>query len=461
MTGTHFTINELIGSLDMDQAGEEMYRLLMELYPICRSITGDGIRETLGVIGRHLALRMHEVASGTAVFDWTVPKEWNIRDAYIKNSKGERVVDFRKSNLHVMSYSVPVRRRMRLDELKSHLFSLPEYTEWVPYRTSYYKEDWGFCLSHRQLLELEEDDYEVYIDSSLTDGHLTYGEFFVPGETEDEVLVSVHACHPSLCDDNLSGIAVATFLAKYLRGVSLRYSYRFIFIPGTIGSITWLSLNESILPRIRHGIVLTCVGDASGFTYKRSRRGDAPIDRAFEHVLKHSDKECEVIDFFPYGYDERQYCSPAFNLPIGSLMRMRHGQLPQYHTSADDPEFVSPEQMAEALAICLSAFSVVENNGKYVNQSPKCEPRLGKHGLYTAVGGQTHRRQREMALLWTLNLSDGLHSLLEIAERAGLPFSVIEAAAEALCEVGLLKPSDAANGHETCLRDLVQVEVQT
>lgn len=426
-------------SIDSRAAGEWMYGLVRELYPICRSITGDGLRETVKIVGRHIPLELREVASGTKVFDWTVPKEWNIRDAYVKDSKGERVIDFRRSNLHVVSYSVPVNRRMTLGELKSHLHTLPERPDWVPYRTSYYKEDWGFCLSHNQLLALEEGEYEVCIDSSLEDGRLVFGETFVEGETRDEVLVSCHACHPSLCDDNLSGVAVATLLAKSLRGIAPRYSYRFLFIPGTIGSITWLSLNRERAFRIKHGLVLTCVGDAAPPTYKKSRRGDADIDRAFAHVLRHSGGAHEIIDFYPYGYDERQYCSPGFNLPVGVLMRSQHGTFPEYHTSADDLDFVKPASLADSFAKCLSAFSVVENDRAYVNQNPLCEPQLGRRGLYKATGGQAVGAGDAMALLWVLNLSDGRHSLLDIAERSGIDFDNIRRAADALVERELLK----------------------
>lgn len=430
-------------ALNEKDLGQEMYRLVETLYPICRSITGNGFRETLSIINQHIPLEVHEVPSGTAAFDWTVPKEWNIKDAYIKNLKGERVVDFRKSNLHVVSYSVPVKGRMALSALKEHLFSLPDHPEWIPYRTSYYKESWGFCLSHRQLLELRDEEYDVCIDATLTPGHLTYGEYLVPGDTAEEVLISCHACHPSLCDDNLSGIAVATFLARQVSALPHRFSYRFLFIPGTIGSITWLSRNDAAVSRIRHGVVLTSVGDAAPFTYKKSRRGDAPIDRAFGHVLKHLGAEHQLIDFFPYGYDERQYCSPGFDLPVGSLMRGRHGQFPEYHTSADNLDFVSPEKLQEAMAACLTAFTVLENNRTYVNQNPKCEPQLGKRGLYTGVGGQTHTQAREMAMLWLLNLSDGNHSLLEIAERAGLPFAAVQAVVNDLREAGLLRELDS------------------
>lgn len=345
------------------EAGQRIYNLVARLYPICRSITGDGVRATLKILQEHIPLQIREVPSGTQVFDWTVPKEWNIRDAYIKDAVGDRVVDFKESNLHVMSYSVPVTTRLSLGELKKHLHTLPEQPEWIPYRTSYYREDWGFCLSHKQLLELEEGEYEVCLDSSLQEGHLSYGEYFLRGEVEDEVLISTHVCHPSLANDNLSGVALATFLAKHLGQLRLRYSYRFVFTPGTIGSVTWLSLNENHVGRIKHGLILACVGDPGATTYKKSRRGDAEIDRAAAQVLKDSGDPYEIVDFSPYGYDERQFCSPGFNLPVGCLMRTPHGRFPQYHTSADDLNFVQPEYLANSFSKCMSLFFILENNG--------------------------------------------------------------------------------------------------
>ena len=256
-------------------AGEELYKLVAELYPICRSITGDGVRRTLEIVDREIGgLEVSEVPTGTQVLDWTVPREWNVRDAWVANAAGERVIDFQASNLHLVSYSVPVRATMSLAELKEHLFILPDQPDLVPYRTSYYAERWGFCASRRLVDSLPEGDYEVCVDSTLADGHLTYGERLVEGRTSDEVLVSCHVCHPSLANDNLSGIAVATRLASLLdQGPRPRYSYRFLFIPGTIGSITWLARNEDHLGRVRHGLVLSGVGDPGGFTYKRSRGG--------------------------------------------------------------------------------------------------------------------------------------------------------------------------------------------
>ena len=416
-----------------------MYRLIAELYPICRSITGNGLRETLRLLQKQIPLELREVPTGTQVLDWTVPKEWNIRDAYVKNAKGERVIDFQKSNLHVVNYSVPVRQRMALTELKEYLFTLPAHPDWIPYRTSYYKESWGFCLTQNQLATLKDEEYEVCIDSNLENGHLTYGEYFLPGETRGEILISCHACHPSLCNDNLSGIALAVSIARALQAVPRRYSYRFLFIPGTIGAITWLARNEEKIPNIRHGLVLTGVGDAGALHYKKSRKGTAEIDRAATHVLKHSGQRHEILEFSPYGYDERQYCSPGINLSVGRLSRTPHGTFPEYHTSADNLKFVHADKLAEALAVSLEALSVLEKNSTFVNLNPKCEPQLGKRGLYRMVGGSNDAGVSEMALLWVLNQSDGKNSLLDIAERSGMSFSAIHKAAEALEQHQLLR----------------------
>lgn len=423
---------------DARSLGREIYALVEDLYPICRSITGNGFRQTLQRLGREIPLAVHEVPTGTQVFDWTVPREWNIRDAYVKNGQGQRIIDFRKHNLHLVNYSIPVHRKMSLQELQLHLHSLPEQPDLIPYRTSYYNENWGFCLPHRQRLELKDEEYEVCIESTLQDGHLTFGEYLVPGSNDEEILISCHACHPSLCNDNLSGVSVATYVAKHLAGVELRYSYRFLFIPGTIGSITWLSLNESRTDRIRHGVVLTGVGDRGNFTYKKSRRGETEIDRAFAHALRHSGQLHAIEEFSPYGYDERQYGSPGFNLPVGCLMRTPHGKYPEYHTSADNLDFVDSASLGETFNLCMSVFRLLENNRTYLNLSPKCEPQLGKRGLYGAIGGRDVKTS-ELAMLWVLNLSDGAHSLLDIAERSGMAFAVLAEAAQALSAKGLLR----------------------
>ena len=444
-------MRDLMLGLDADKTGAEMFRFMQELFPICRSITGDGIRETLRRIGERIPLELHEVPSGTQVFDWTVPMEWNIRDAYIEDPRGRRVVDLADSNLHVVSYSVPVDARMPLSELKEHIHSLPEQPDLIPYRTSYYSEAWGFCMPHEELQALEEGEYVVRIDSSLEPGSLTYGECYLPGETEAEILISCHCCHPSLANDNLSGIAMATRLAEHLQGLSLRYSYRFLFIPGTIGSIAWLALNEDRVGRIEHGLVVTCVGDPGPPTYKRSRRGDALIDRAAGHVLTHSGQPHRVVDFSPYGYDERQYCSPGFDLPVGSLTRTPHGEYPEYHTSADDLGFVRSKYLAESLILYLEVLDVLENDAAYINLSPKGEPQLGRRGLYPSVGAQGVESTL-MARLWVLNLSDGQHTLMAIAERAEMPFAAVREAAQSLLDAGLLEQF-SRSGHSVGSQD--------
>jgi aminopeptidase-like protein len=427
-------------------AGDEIFALAAEIYPICRSITGNGVRETLRILGRYIDIFMNEVPTGTEVFDWTVPPEWNIRSAHIKDAGGQTVVDFADLNLHVMSYSIPVRKHVTLSELRSHIHSLPEQPDVVPYRTSYYSQDWGFCMTHRQVLSLRDETYEVMIDSTLDDGYLTYGEYLKKGESDEEVLLSAHICHPSLANDNCSGIALLTYLASRISTIKTRYSYRFIFAPGTIGSIAWLALNERIVSRIKHGLVVSMVGDGGGPTYKKSRRGDARIDQAVGHVLRHSGLEPTILDFSPYGYDERQYCSPAFNLPVGLFQRSMFGAIPQYHTSADNLDFIRPEHLAQSYRLIVSTLDVIENDLTYLNTNPKCEPQLGRRGLYAAIGGTQDIEAGRMAMLWVLNLSDGIHSLLDIAARADLPFATIRYAADMLRQNGLLIPRASSPG---------------
>ncbi|MCB0598355.1 MAG: DUF4910 domain-containing protein [Phaeodactylibacter sp.] len=415
-----------------------MYALAERLFPICRSITGNGVRRSLQILQEYLPLEVREVPSGTPAFDWVVPREWNVREAWVKGPAGDKVIDFQQHNLHLLSYSVPVHRRLSLSELKAHLFTLPAQPDLIPYRTSYYEENWGFCLPHRQYEALPEGEYEVFIDSSLEEGCLTYGAYYLPGETEEEVLFSAHICHPSLANDNLSGISLLAFLAQELQKKPRRYSYRFLFIPGTIGAITWLSRNEDKTHNIRHGLVASLLGDPGGFTYKRSRRGNAEIDRAAEHVLKHSGHPFQIIDFIPYGYDERQFCSPGFNLPVGSLTRSPFATFPEYHTSADNLSFIQPRCLEESLEVYLRIAEVLEGNALYQNLNPKCEPQLGRRGLYDAIGGDSDGKALQMAMLWVLNLSDGQHSLLDIAERSGYSFGVILRACGLLRGAGLV-----------------------
>lgn len=422
-----------------EPSAEDLHALVSSLYPICRSITGDGVRQTLKLLARVTPIDVHEVPTGTSVLDWTVPPEWNIQDAYIKDAAGQRVVDFRQNNLHVVSYSTPVSRTMGLDELRPHLHALPQQPDLIPYRTSYYNETWGFCLSQSQLDRLPAGDYEVCIDSSLTQGSLTYGEHVLIGDTSDEILISTHICHPSLCDDNLTGLAISAFMARELsRLPTRRYTYRFLFAPGTIGAITWLAQNRAQAGRIKHGLTLTCLGDSHPFTYKRTLSGNAEIDRAAAHVLGQRHEEHHLIDFFPYGYDERQYNSPGFRLAVGSLMRGRHGKFPEYHTSGDNLGFVTGERMLESYRVISDILRVLEDNRRYQNLQPWGEPQLGSRGLYRAMGG-SDIPDLQLALLWMLNLSDGKHSVLDIAERSKISVRVLAASAKLLLDHGLLE----------------------
>jgi aminopeptidase-like protein len=419
--------------------GEHMMLLARRLYPICRSITGEGLRDTLRILGEGLPLQIEEVPTGTKVLDWEVPDEWNIRSASIARESGERVVDFADHNLHILQYSVPIDRVVPMDELRRHLHTLPDQPELIPYRTAYYAKTWGFCLRHSTLETMRDPAYRVRIDSTLAPGSLSYGELFVRGASEDEVLISIHCCHPSLANDNLSGMVIARTLAERLLAERPRLSYRFLFIPGTIGSITWLARNREGVARIKHGLVLSCLGDPGPLTYKRSRRDTAVIDRAAAHVLQH--KGGRTVPFIPYGYDERQYGSPGFDLPVGCLMRSPNGTFPEYHTSADSLDFIRPEALADSLDALTKIVEVLEHDARYRNTSPYGEPQLGRRGLYRPIGGQQDAAAYDqMVLLWALNLSDGRHSLLDIAQRAERPFGMVRAAAADLQRVGLLEP---------------------
>ena len=450
--------------------GDEMHQLMNELYPICRSITGDGVRKTLKIISKYVPLDIHEVKTGSKVFDWTIPKEWNINDAYVADSTGNKIIDFQKSNLHVVNYSIPINKKVSLEELKKHIHTIPEKPELIPYMTSYYNENWGFCMSHNEFKKLSEDEYHVIIDSTLKEGSLTYGEYYLKGETDEEILFSTYVCHPSLCNDNLSGIVLTTMLAKYLTNLSKKYSIRFLFIPETIGAITWLCVNEKLVSNIKHGLVVTCVGDSGTFTYKKSRQGNTEIDRTVIEVLRKTNKDFRIKDFFPWGSDERQFCSPGFNLPVGSLYRSQYGtsEFPEYHTSADNLDFVKKESLIEAFSTYLSIIlnleqdntkkialnkelserpELIKNNDLpeghdlvYYNLYPKCEPNLGKRGLYSMLGGQNKPEinRFKFTLLWLLNFSDGKHSLLDISTRSGIEFNAIKNAAKILEEHGIL-----------------------
>ncbi len=416
-------------------SGQELYDFAARLYPICRSITGAGVRKTLAIVRRRVPLVVHEVPTGTRVFDWQVPDEWNVEDAAVVDPDGRRVIDFQAHNLHLVSYSEPVCATLSLEELSARLHTLPEQPEWIPYRTSYYRRTWGFCMRARERAALRPGQYRVEVTGSLAPGSLTYGELALPGRTRDEVLFFTHICHPSLANDNTSGMSVATHLAEWIAHETRRFSYRFVFAPGTIGSLTWLRRNEQRLARVRHALVLALLGDPGALTYKCSRGENNEIDEIGAHVVA---GRGSVIPFSPYGYDERQLCSPGFDLPAGRLTRSVNNGYPQYHTSADDLSLITPAALQESLETCQRIVEVIEDNARYLNLSPKGEPRLGARGLYGNVGGRSPA-EHEHAMLWMLNQSDGRRSVLDIARRSGLPFARLRDAARMLEQAGLLE----------------------
>ena len=423
---------------DSTSVGDEMLALIEELFPLPRSITGDGLRQTLALLQELIPVEIHEVATGTQVFDWTIPKEWKIHGACIEDRDGNRIVDFCENNLHVVGYSRPVDATMTLSDLKEHVHTLPGHPDWIPYRTAYYDENWGFCMSHRQLESLADQEYRVRIDSELFDGSLTYAEFVSEGQEDEEILIFTHTCHPSLCNDNLTGIAVAAHMAAALSKTTHRLTYRFVFAPATIGSITWLARNEGILPQVAGGLVLSVIGDGGPLTYKRSRRGHTATDAASEYVLSQHHGSDRFEDFSPWGYDERQFCSPGINLPVGRLTRTPHGEYPEYHTSADDLSVVNKESLVDSLRAVWQIFSVLEGDLYYINTSPKGEPQLGRRGLYRKIGGYQDVSKSQLAMLWLLNQSDGEHSLLDIAKSARLPYDLVRSVADDLQEANLL-----------------------
>lgn len=422
-----------------ETAGVAMHALVRTLFPLPRSITGAGLRATLRELSRVAPLQLTEVPSGTRVFDWTVPDEWSIDDAYLEHESGRRFAQWRDSTLHVMSYSEPVDATMTLAELRPRLHTLPDKPDWIPYRTSYYQRDWGFCLPDRVARELPDGRYRVVIRSALEPGSMTLAEHVHRGAVDDEVLVFAHTCHPALANDNLAGLAVAVHLAAYLSGQKTRYTYRFVFAPTTIGSIAWLATHRELLPRIRHGLVLSLLGDGGPLHYKRSRRSTATIDRVAAHVMRTDFPGSRLLEFAPWGYDERQFCSPGIDLPVGRLTRTPNGEFPEYHTSADNPDLVSAASLGNSWLACLRIFEGLEADRTWINLQPCGEPQLGRRGLYAATGAAyTKLPERPFALFWMLNQSDGTHSLVDIAERSGLPIRVLADAAQDLEAAGLL-----------------------
>ena len=453
---------ELKKFIDEIQVQDELYSLMEDLYPICRSITGNGVRKTLKILKKKINLKIIEVPTGTKVFDWKVPMEWNIKDAYVKNLKGKRIIDFRKSNIHLLNYSIPINKKVTQKELRLHLHTLPNKPNSIPYVTSYYKKNWGFCIAHKQLKSITDNHYYIKIDSSLKHGSLTYGEFFKKGKISDEILISTYVCHPSLCNDNLSGIVVSTMLANILSNIDTYFSYRFLFTPETIGTITWLAKNEKKLSKIISGLVITCVGDNGIFSYKKTRHGNSTIDKIVNDVFKQSKKKTQIKDFFPYGSDERQFCSPGINLPVGVFMRTPYYEFREYHTADDDLKFVKKNTLNDSLVMLLKIISRIETkkiieqksenkkiknlkSNTFLSLNPKCEPQLGRRKLYREtsksrfVDKENSQDQIEMSIFWILNFSDGAHSLRDISKKSSLPVKLLEKSSELLIKKHLLK----------------------
>lgn len=423
-------------------AAREMHELLRQLFPIHRSMAGEGLRTSLDMLSQVVPLEITEVASGTEVLDWTVPQEWRIRTAFVQDLEtGDKVIDYGNSNLHVVSHSHPIDTTMTWTELRRHLFTNQELPNAIPYQTAFFQRQWGFCLSHEQFQQLEEfpnRNYRVLIDSNFVDGSMTLGELVLRGSSPEEFLIHTHVCHPSLANDNLSGIVVACQLAKILQQQPHRYTYRFVFAPATIGAITWLAMHRA-LPPIRMGLVLTLLGDSAPLTYKRSCRTTSEIDRIASHIVAHRKPAGSVRDFKPWGYDERQYGSPGFHLPVGCLMRSVHHEFPEYHTSADSPDFVKPHALADSLHAILQIVSAAEHNCTYRHLYPAGEPMLSKRGFFDALDAVEDRQAVHQAALWILSLSNTAHDLLSIAERADMPFSYFETAAQILLKLKLIE----------------------
>jgi len=412
------------------------------LWPICRSLSGNGNRKTLQILSNIIDLNLIEVPSGTKCFDWTVPPEWNVKEAWIKDSKGKVIVDFSKNNLHLLGYSEPFKGKVTYKELKSHIYTLPDQPEIIPYLTSYYKRRWGFCMTHNQFQSLDENDiYEVLIDSKLDDfGSMTIGEAIIQGKSQKEVLISTYICHPSMANNELSGPLVSAFIySKLKENKNLKYTYRFVFVPETIGSIYLLSVKgEHFKKNLVAGFILTCIGDPGKFTYKKSRDGNSLPDKATELILKQTEEAYNIIDFFPSGSDERQYCSPGFNLPVGSLMRTMYGKYPEYHTSADNRNFISFEAMEKSVEKYLNIIELIERNEKYLNTMPYCEPQLGKRGLYPTLGSQKNMDNFVKSMMWILNLSDGTNNLIDISEKSNISIKDLLPVIDTLLENGIL-----------------------
>ena len=415
-----------------------MYDLVKDLFPICRSITGNGVRETLKIIQQHIPININEVPTGTKVFDWTVPKEWNIKDAYIMDENSNKIIDFKKNNLHVVGYSVPVNKTVSLPELQEHLYSLPEQPEAIPYVTSYYKEMWGFCITHKKREILKEGKYKVFIDSELKNGALTYGELIIPGKSEKEVFLSTYICHPSMANNELSGPVVTTFLVKWIMSKPRRYTYRIIFIPETIGSITYLNKNLDVMKQnIIVGFNVSCVGDNRVYSYLPTRNGNTYADKIALNILSFKHPKFVKYSFLDKGSDERQYNAPGVDLPVCCIMRSKYGTYPEYHTSLDNLEFVNPEGLSGSYEVFKECLNLIEENRKY---KIKClgEPQLGKRGLYPTISTKLSTKEVK-GIINFISYSDGKNDLIDISNKINVPVWELYLIIEKLLKADLLE----------------------
>ncbi len=418
--------------------GERIHQLAARLFPICRSLSGNGVRETLAILQEQFPLRMHEVPTGTQVLDWTVPREWNIRDAYVEDEEGNRVIDFRSNNLHVVGYSVPVDRWVTLAELQEHVYSLEGQPDAIPYVTSYYQERWGFCMAHNKRLQLREGKYRVRVDSDLKDGHLTYGECIIPGREDREVFLSTYICHPSMANNELSGPVVSSFIAQWLLSQPRRYTYRIIFIPETIGAITYLSRHRShLLEKVVVGFNLSCIGDERAYSYVASRYGNTLADKIASNVLKLRAPDFKKYSFLFRGSDERQYCSPGVDLPLVTLCRSKFGMYPEYHTSLDNLELVTPAGLRGGYEMVRECIEAVENNRTY-RMTCYGEPQLGKRGLYPTLSTRTSGASVDTMMNF-IAYADGTNDLVDISSIIGTPVGELVPIAARLIEAGLLE----------------------
>lgn len=423
--------------MQTERMGNEIYALIKRLFPICRSITGNGVRETLKIIKEYIPIEIHEVPTGTRAFDWTVPKEWNIKEAYVMDDDGNKIIDFKENNLHVAGYSVPVDKTITHSELQEHLYSLSDQPEAIPYVTLYYQEGWGFCLAHRDRDKIKEGKYKVFIDSELKKGSLTYAELIIPGKLKDEVFLSTYICHPSLANNELSGPALTTFLAKWILDEPRRYTYRIIYVPETIGSLVYLSRNLKVMKKnMIAGFNVTCVGDDKAYSYLPTRNGDTYVDRIARNILLFKSPGFIKYSFLDRGSDERQYNSPGVDMPVCCVMRSKYGTYPEYHTSLDNLDFVSPRGLAGAYDALLECLRLIERNCKY---KINClgEPQLGRRGLYSAINIKSYADEAKKISDF-IAYADGKNDLIDISNKINVPVWEIYPVIEKLREFNLL-----------------------